>query len=637
MDNDGSASRALPSLVIAGSLFLAAGAIGQAHAQDDTIDADKARRLAERFERDAKVLTIFDRAGEVVTTVGEPQLYGVGVMSPDGTRIAVPILDLAAETFDVWIVDVDSGESRKLRSNAKNSEEWMSQPVWSPDGKDIAYVALRAGYEGIYRIPANGDSAEELLYRDDRADLILGDWSMDGRFVSFSVSDGYFEGSLYVLPMEGRGERSPVTVLHGEAQLKAGSFSPDSRRLSFVSDASGRQEFYVLELDPIPDRPVQSAEPTIYQITRRGSDNPLRSAWREDGVEFYYFAADRGIMASSFDELRGSRVGATSLLFRPSQVIGTAPLRGSVSRDGERVLIAVPHKPTLEQVTVFDRSGTVLNELGEPGIYRNPTISPDGKAVAAMRVDPDTNATDIWTFDLESGAGSAITSDDWDDNWPVWSPSGLDLAYRTERGLYTEIHIKPASGIGESRRVYRYTPGAYLQLTDWSADGRFLTFQDGCWGVLYLVPLSTPQPDDTQAIEWLRDEFQVAEARFSPDERFIAYLTDERKPDVFDIYIAPFDRNEPYRPDGPAVPTQLRGNAALGMITWRGDGRELYFLSEDWEVMAVAVETSPTVQFGVPEVLFSLPGPLPGNPKQWKSVSPDGERFVFVMKVPADL
>jgi hypothetical protein len=173
-----------------------------------------------------------------------------------------------------------------------------------------------------------------------------------------------------------------------------------------------------------------------------------------------------------------------------------------------------------------------------------------------------------------------------------------------------------------------------LEVTDWSADGRFLTFQDGCWGVLYVVPLAGAQ--DTQerrAMEWLRGEYQVAEARFSPDVRLIAYLSDEVEADEFRLYVSPFD---PTRPDGrgSAMPVQVLSDNILGMVSWREDGRELYYLTPDWEVMAVDITTMPTIQAGTPRRLFTLPGPLPGNPKQWKSVAPDGQRFVFVLNVP---
>ena len=71
------------------------------------------------------------------------------------------------------------------------------------------------------------------------------------------------------------------------------------------------------------------------------------------------------------------------------------------------------------------------------------------------------------------------------------------------------------------------------------------------------------------------------------------------------------------------------------MIAWRQDGKELYFMTRNWEVMAVEVTTTPTFKAGAPRLLFSLPGPLPGNPMQWKNVSKDGDRFIFAMPAAA--
>ena len=135
-------------------------------------------------------------------------------------------------------------------------------------------------------------------------------------------------------------------------------------------------------------------------------------------------------------------------------------------------------------------------------------------------------------------------------------------------------------------------------------------------------------------MEWLRDEYHVAQARFSPDSRFIAYLSDEIEVDVFQVYVGPFDASEPDGGRGGAAPVQVSPTSARGMISWREDGRELYYMTPDWEVMAVDVTTTPTFQVGTPRLLFTLPGPLSGNPVVGRNVSPDGQRFVFVINVP---
>jgi len=604
--------------------------------QESAADAARAEILAARFEADSRVLTLFDRNGTLLTTVGEREMYVHPVLSPDGNRIAVIKNDIFNEISDIWVIDIESGDETRITAHASWDREWAATPLWSPDGSQLAFVGMRQGYEGVYRKSADGEGAEELLYQHPGANVWLGDWSTDGRYISLSTTN-LAGGFLYVLPMTGTGERPAIELLRGDSQLLAGSFSPDSRLLSYMSDQSGIREVYVRTVDP----EIVSADDSStrsWQVSDRGAAFAIRAGWSPGSDELYYMAADRSIVAANVDPLSSSGAVARTTLFRLSQAASVNARRINVSRDGKRVVIAVPPEPKLEQVTVFDREGAVLQRLGDPGVFRNPTLSPDGKSVAVMTRMAETGNFDIWTFDLASGMHIPVTDDELEDNWPVWSPHSNELAYRTERGMFSHIIRKASDGTGNEEAVYVYEPGAFLQVTDWSADGRYLTFNDGCWGVLYIVPLDGEQDGrERSAMEWLRNEYQVVGARFSPDTRYIAYLTDELVHDVFQINVAPFD---PTQPDGrveDATPVQVSADRVHGMLSWRSDGRELYYLTTDWEVMAIDVTTTPVFAAGTPKLLFKLPGPLPGNPKQWKSVTPDGKRFVFVLYVPASI
>jgi Tol biopolymer transport system component len=136
-------------------------------------------------------------------------------------------------------------------------------------------------------------------------------------------------------------------------------------------------------------------------------------------------------------------------------------------------------------------------------------------------------------------------------------------------------------------------------------------------------------PADRKEIDWLREDYDAVQGRFSPDNRWIAFLSNEANQDRLEVYVRPFDPGKPDENKGPAV--QVTKDGAIGMVTWRQDGKELYYMTRDWEVMAVDVSTTPTFKAGAPRKLFGLPGPLTGNPMQWKNVSPDGERFIFAM------
>jgi dipeptidyl aminopeptidase/acylaminoacyl peptidase len=174
--------------------------------------------------------------------------------------------------------------------------------------------------------------------------------------------------------------------------------------------------------------------------------------------------------------------------------------------------------------------------------------------------------------------------------------------------------------------LFRYTPGAFMGLTDWSRDGEFMTF---ITGVLVIVPIGTDQDAlSRKEIDWLREEYDVTESRFSPDGRFIAYLSNEANPDWTDVYVRAFDSGKPEAPP-PGDVLQVTTDGSNGMVSWRQDGEEMYFLSREWEVMAVDITTSPTLQAGAPRVLFKLPGPLPAG----GDVSADGQRFLFSLPV----
>jgi Tol biopolymer transport system component len=361
----------------------------------------------------------------------------------------------------------------------------------------------------------------------------------------------------------------------------------------------------------------------------------MYSSWSRDGREFYYVAADGGVMAVEVSTDPTFEFGKPTLLFRLSEAVPVIPRTANVSRDGERIVIAVPHAPTLQQITVFDRQGTVLTKVGKPGRYLNPALSPDGTKVAVERIVPQTGNEDIWTFNIATGAGTPVTNDTPFDRTPIWSPDSRRVAYHSRRGIFSSIYLKAWNGTGDEVQLFQYTPGGFLQPADWSADGKFLTFQDGCWGVLYVVPVSgDEEPLERKAMEWLRDEYSVAQARFSPDSRFIAYLSDEILVDIFQVYVGPFDATKPNGGREDATPVRVSHAGALGMISWRQDGKELYYLTPDWEVMVVDVTTTPTFEAGTPRLLFALPGPLRGEPLRWSNVSPDGQRFVFVIDVP---
>ena len=150
------------AILFAALLSVQACGRGQATAPvnaDDKAKALRTKRIAQQFEAQARILTVFDRQGKVVTTVGERAIYSNPVFSPDRTRLAVIKRDLESDTVDLWVLDVATGNSTRITSNQTRRQERAQSPVWSPDGSHVAYVALRVGYWGLYRKASNGEGS----------------------------------------------------------------------------------------------------------------------------------------------------------------------------------------------------------------------------------------------------------------------------------------------------------------------------------------------------------------------------------------------------------------------------------------------------------------------------------------------
>ena len=590
----------------------------------------RAKGVALARQYGSQLLHLYDRQGKVVATISERDFYNQPTVSPDKTRIAVIRNHPETETQDAWVIDIASGKSVRI-TTASQARELTRAPVWSPDGTQLAYVSLRGGTEGLYRKAATGDGPEELLYKHPGFGMNLMGWSLDGRYLSYFTTD-LSGGILSLLPLEGSGERKPIEAFRSTSTVQGARLSPDSRFLSYMSNQSGRAEMYVRPVNASGNGTASGGGP--WQISTDGGLG--MGFWRQDGKEFYYLAADRSFMAVDVNTTGEFSFGKPRPLFRLNDALGVSVGTASVSRDGERFVVAAPAEPRLQQITVFDRQGKTLRTVGEPGNYGQPHLSPDGSRVVAMRNDSRTNQLDIWTFEVDTGKAHAVTNDTDPQNAPIWSPDGSQVAYvsTTPRGM-PSIYRKAWDGSGSAEQVFTYTPGAGMVLTDWSPDGKFMTF----WTqILVVVPLAGSSAAERKGIEWLREEYNVLHGRFSPDMRQIAYITDQEENGKLQLYVRPFDAARPESPPPGAV-VQVSADA-VGMIGWKADGTEMYFLqpdprNADVHVMAVNVTTTPSFTAGTPRLLFKVPGPVPGNPLQWKSVSSDGQRFVFTVNVPS--
>src|SRR5262245_2264310 len=427
---------------VAASLCVAslpARALGQelsAEAKTKANEEARAKRNALQFENNATTLVFYDRAGKRTgNSLGERALYQETVLSPDRTRVAVVTADLPNESADLFVLDVATGAKTRLTTSPRT--EFVMAPVWSPDGRRIAYVQIRKGQEAIYVRGADGQGAEELLYKNPGAFMNLSDWSADGKFLTFAISD-IKGGALYLLPLDGGADRKAVEILHSDQRMFAPRFSPDGRFLSYaVIDQANRGEVFVRALDP-------KATGGPWQISD-GSFSP--AFWRRDGKELYYLARDRSIMVAEVGTSPAFSFTKPKVLFRQQSPV---PDRMAyVSADGERFLALPPASgPRLQQLTIFDRAGQIVQKVGEPGLYGQPSFSPDGTRLLVTKNDLQSGQIDYWTFELASGKQTRLTNDTLPKFTPLWSPDGKYIYYAVLLDGDWPVYRRPSDGTG---------------------------------------------------------------------------------------------------------------------------------------------------------------------------------------------
>ena len=499
-------------------------------------------------------------------------------VSPDGRFIAMVLVEGGKQ--QIWVRALDAAELTPLAGT-----DGASDPFWSADGSFIAFFADAK----LKKIDRSGGPVQTLC---EALAVVGGTWNRSGDILMGALdqvqrvsADG---GAVSKLP-----GHSAITELFP-------AFLPDGRHYIGTRSRIGDTAASGLWLDSMNGPEARRILPDISR-----AEIVAPAAGSRVGAILFIRAGK--LMALPFDMKRLEAAGEPFLVAQDMAVGTNSNWLAASSFNG--VLAYVSGKHSQWQYVWRDRQGKKLGVLGDAGGVV--MISPDGKRLVG---DPGQAIT---MLELGRGVTTRLTFGSSGGMNPAWSPDGRYVAYNGSQGIYR----KATSGGAPQELLLRSDTLAVPK--SWSPDGRYLIYAQinpGTGADLLALPIDRP---DSHPMVLAQTQATEDQGQFSPDGHWVAYTSNESGQS--EIYVIPF----PPSPNGGRWVVSRAGGV---MPRWRRDGKELFFISPDWKMMAVDVSTKPTFQSGAPRALFDTEMVDTGirtGPMSW-DIAADGKRFLII-------
>jgi eukaryotic-like serine/threonine-protein kinase len=265
-------------------------------------------------DREAELVWV-DHKGIMQTIASFKAPFWAPRLSPDGQRIAYVT---TGRDWRTWIYDLHRGTATQLTNEGKTD-----YPVWSPDGKRVAFKWWASGEPNIYWQPADGSSARERLTTSE-FHQVPSSFSPDGSILAFVEARPDNGWKINLLDLN---SRRVTPLLNSQAQNGFPEFSPDGHWLAYVSDESDRNEVYV--------RPFPAFDSKT-QVSSAGGAEP---AWSRDGKQLF-FRSDCELWVTDVRTTTTFSASKPRLLFKQPDCITSEPTRNwDVSPDGQHFLM----------------------------------------------------------------------------------------------------------------------------------------------------------------------------------------------------------------------------------------------------------------------------------------------------------
>ncbi len=510
-----------------------------------------------RFTAVIAVCTLFCLAGTAPAARGDRVSFARDLsLSPNGAALAF------RWAGDIWTAPAVGGMATRLTVHRADE----SRPVWSPDGKRIAYASGRSGSNCVYVMDADGDNVRRLTW-GDRSELPTS-WSPDGKFVYFQArKEGQviWEPATYKVSIDGG---QPIRAF--EAYGADGRVSPDGRRIAFTRGASrwwrknyrgsANHDIWIFDTAADSFRRVTDFD---------GTDRSPQ--WAPDGATIYYIS-DRDGRGNVWEQKLD---GNTRQLTR----MKTDDVRDlTVAADGrtlafthwDQLYVMDLPNGTPKRVDIRTPADNAWNTLDPETMTRGADeieVSPDGKELALVV------RGEIFVIPTaEDQPTRRVTHSPYRDRHVSWTPDGKALYFISDRDGHEAVYRamsaeEPAKTLSESLQfdVVRVTSSDEMERAPIvSPDGRLLAFTRAR-GDLWLRELKTGTERRVVA------GYNFPDYAWSPDSKWLAYAIEdaEYNPDVWIV---------PAEGDGAAVNISRHPDADFGP-RWSADGQMLAFSS----------------------------------------------------------
>ena len=465
-------------------------------------------------------------------------------------------------------------------------------PFFSPDGTSIGYVT---GFPGSLLTVAIGGGAPRVVVADS-ASGYGGAWGEDGAIYYTSA-----RGSLMRIPASG-----------GTAQLVA---RPDT--------AAGHQQLVTPDLLPGENAAlvtIYGAGPTQVGVVdfATGTTRILSagSIARFGPPDYVIIGRETGELAVlPFDPRRRAATGPEVILSDRMRVAwGGSTSALAVTGNGELFYLGGGTSgATVVRVDRAGRAQPVDPEWSE--LFSGLALSPDGTRLALSKYVAGRD--EVWLKTLDQGPLSRLSFGGPISFRPSWSPDGRSIIFVSDRDAASPAGVYRISATGGGEAELMYSTTAPVDQAEFSRDGRWLLYRTGAGGGrdVYAVRLGANEPPIPIAVS----EFEERAPAFSPDSRFVAYVSDESgRPEV---YVRPF-------PD-PSAAKWLVSNRGGREPRWSASGRELFYRSDAGELVAIRLAPGPEFAIAEESVLFSTLEFVSADMHHMYEVLPGDNGFLF--------